>query len=441
MLKVNFKKILIVTATLFAGSFLYAQDGAYSGFTPYSIFGIGDISKPGTAYNRSMGGVGIANRNNRYINYLNPAAVTARDTLSFMSDFGLASTNKYFRQDDLKSGNNTFNINDFVISFPVYKSSAMYFGLAPFSNVGYTFSSTITDPNIIGKTGVVSYTSGGSGNMYDLFGGAGVTLWDRLSLGAQLSYYFGHLEKSTSLSFSNSSYRSIYGGNNLQLSSVTGKFGIQYEIPVGQSANLTLGATYKLSSKMKGYVEDYKYATISSVTDTLSYNSDTLKFRSDKIKMAGEIGVGVALKVRDKFMVEVDYVRSDWSNSNFTNTPGFSNIAQNAAFSTTCAESFRGGIEYTPNRNDIRYYSKRITYRAGGYYDKEYYLVNNNPVKTVGITFGATLPIFRWYNGLTVGVDLGQRGYTTDHMVRERFVNFNIGFNLFDMWFQKVRYE
>ena len=66
---------------------LYAQDGTYGAYSPYSIFGIGDISKEGTAFNKSMGGTGIAMRNRRFINYLNPAAVTARDTLSFMADF------------------------------------------------------------------------------------------------------------------------------------------------------------------------------------------------------------------------------------------------------------------------------------------------------------------------------------------------------------------
>ena len=34
-----------------------------------------------------MGGLGIGVRDNRYINYNNPAAITERDTLSFMQNF------------------------------------------------------------------------------------------------------------------------------------------------------------------------------------------------------------------------------------------------------------------------------------------------------------------------------------------------------------------
>ena len=84
---------------------------------------------------------------------------------------------------------------------------------------------------------------------------------------------------------------------------------------------------------------------------------------------------------------------------------------------------------------------KTCTYRAGLYYDQEYYTVNNMSVNTFGITIGATLPVFRLYNGLTLGVDFGQRAANRHDMIRERYVMFNIGFNIHDIWFQKPRYN
>ena len=71
------EKIFLLSVFLIIGAVASAQDGTFGAYSPYSIYGIGDISKEGTAYNKSMGGVGIASRNNRFINYLNPAAVTA----------------------------------------------------------------------------------------------------------------------------------------------------------------------------------------------------------------------------------------------------------------------------------------------------------------------------------------------------------------------------
>ena len=82
--------LLVFLASLLGGGMrLSAQTGAGNAHTPYSIFGVGDVIPQGTAYHKSMGGVGIASRNRKVINPLNPAAVTARDSLAFMGDFSL----------------------------------------------------------------------------------------------------------------------------------------------------------------------------------------------------------------------------------------------------------------------------------------------------------------------------------------------------------------
>ena len=79
MLKGKVSKILLFVVMSFCAFPMFAKNEAYNAYTPYSMFGIGEISKQGTAYNKSMGGVGIATRDKRNINILNPAAVTARE--------------------------------------------------------------------------------------------------------------------------------------------------------------------------------------------------------------------------------------------------------------------------------------------------------------------------------------------------------------------------
>jgi len=143
------ERVFLLAVFLVISVCVSAQDGTYGAYSPYSIFGIGDISKEGTAFNKSMGGVGVATRNNRHINVLNPAAVTARDTLAFMADFGLVQNNTVYRQGDRRSAHNTFNIYDFVMTFPIYRSSAFKVGITPYSDVGYDFSSIEKDPAII----------------------------------------------------------------------------------------------------------------------------------------------------------------------------------------------------------------------------------------------------------------------------------------------------
>ena len=57
------EKIFLLSVFLIISISMSAQEGTYGAYSPYSIFGIGDISKEGTAYNKSMGGTGIATRN------------------------------------------------------------------------------------------------------------------------------------------------------------------------------------------------------------------------------------------------------------------------------------------------------------------------------------------------------------------------------------------
>jgi hypothetical protein len=144
-------------------------------------------------------------------------------------------------------------------------------------------------------------------------------------------------------------------------------------------------------------------------------------------------------------MIEADYTRSDWRNSGMNTRDGFcGNIiggTGRSVFSTSVSEAWRAGVEYVPARNDIRYYYRKIAYRAGVYYKNDYYMLDDNKISAYGITLGATLPIFPGYNGITLGMDFGQRGSMKNNMIRETYINFSIGVNLFDIWFQKHQYQ
>ena len=294
------ERLVLVAVFLVIGFCVSAQDGTYGAYSPYSIYGIGDIAKEGTAFNKSMGGVGIATRNRKFINFTNPAAVTARDSLSFMADFGLDAHNTVFRQGDLRSDHNTFNIYDFVMTFPIYRSSAFMVGLTPFSNVGYDFSSIEKNPEIIGNTGNIEYDSYGNGSVYQAFIGAGVTLWKNLSVGAEAIYYFGNLDKITNMNYSNDSYRSLNSGNEITVRGLTGKFGLQYEQRLGGDMSMIIGATYRLGTNMKGYSKNFRYATQSNVVDSLRHTVDTLSAAG--MKFGDEIGIGISVKNGDDYM-------------------------------------------------------------------------------------------------------------------------------------------
>jgi len=424
---------LVVAVLLLAGLPLGAQNGTYSGYSPYSVYGVGDLHAAGTAYNASMGGVGIATRNKRFVNTMNPASITARDSLSFMADYSLSGKASLFRQDDLKSAKTLFNINNFVISFPMWRKTAFMAGIAPYSDTGFSMSyvdKITSGDQSIGYTGQRAYGAYGDGGLNQFFAGASVLLWNRLSLGAQYNMVFGTIAKYSSSSFSDASYRSQTLGDTLQVRAHTAKFGLQYEQPVG-TGKLTLGATYRLKAKVTGHA--IEYSNISEM-DLGSHD-----LADDNISLGDELGVGLAYSGGDKWMVEADYIRGNWSGSNFDAVRGFRNNGT-YSFSTSAAQSARLGFEITPNRNDIRYYLKRCTYRLGAYMDQSYYQVDGQNIMSAGITLGMTLPVYQGYNGITFALDLGQRGFGST-FVKENYIGFHVGFNIFDIWFRKPQYQ
>ena len=434
------RKILhkvLLSALLAACAAVSAHGQATGTYTPYSIYGVGDLSQPGSAYSKTMGGTGVAVRNNRYLNLINPAAVTARDSLSFMADFSLYNDNKMFQQAGVKSASNTVNINDLAMSFPIWRKSAMMVGIMPYSDTGFGYSFNYTDPQLIGQTGNITYSATGTGSLYKAFAAAGVTLFKRLSLGVQWNYYFGKIDKVYATTFNDASYNGILNGTSGNITGNGFKFGVQYEQPLGTKHSLTVGATYSLPVNLTGTMESYRYSSGSAVSDTLSYRVDYLG-QDSKVQLPSEIAVGIAFQERGRWVATFDYSRSDWRGSGLDGARGFT---ASSLFSATTAQTFRAGFEIVPNRNDIRYYFNHVAYRVGAYHKKEYYLLDGKQVASTGITLGVTLPIVNNYNGFTIGVDLGQRGALSGEMIRERYVNISIGFNLFDIWFRKPQYE
>ena len=428
---------ILLTALLAAGAAVPAHGQATGTYTPFSIYGVGDLSQPGSAYSKTMGGTGVALRNNRFLNLINPAAVTARDSLAFMADFSLYNDNKMFNQDGIRSASNTFNINDLAMSFPIWRKSAMMVGVMPFSDTGFGYSFNYTDPQLIGQTNNITYAAAGTGSLYKAFAAAGVTLFKRLSLGVQWNYYFGKIEKTYTTTFNDASYNGILNGTTGEITGNGFKFGVQYEQPVGTKHALTVGATYSLPVNLKGSMESDRYSAGTAASDTLYYKADRLGVDS-KVQIPSEIAVGVSFQERGRWVATFDYSRSDWRGSGLDGARGFT---ASKLFTASTAQSFRAGFEIVPNRNDVRYYFNRAAYRVGAYHKKEYYLLAGQQVASTGITLGMTIPIVNFYNGFTIGLDLGQRGSLGGEMIRERYFNISIGFNLYDIWFRKPQYE
>ena len=305
-MSIRIKGILFILAVFAASGRLSGQTtDALGTYTPYSLFGIGDIARQGTAFNRGMGGIGIGVRDNRFINYLNPASITARDTLSFMLDFGLNQHNFYNSNGDINSAYNTFNMQNVIFTAPIYKKSALIVGITPYSNVGYKFKAVENDDELVSKYGDIQYQKEGEGSINQFVVGGAVNLLENFSVGAQYVYYFGSLDKYSNIYFgSTTSVRNIINRWDYSVSAHSAQFGLQYFASIGKKMEITAGATYRLKSKLKG---DLKREVIASDN---SYSKDTIvnsTIKDPNLHIPSEIGFGVSLRKRDKWMIGADF--------------------------------------------------------------------------------------------------------------------------------------
>lgn len=438
--------LAVLAALLFPGFWQQAaaQDDvvAGNGYSPYSLYGFGDPVRLGTSYSLSMGGMGIGDRNVRYINLLNPAAVTAREAKSFMMDFGLENRNVLYQGNAatslsetatgvLKSANNVFNMHHIAATLPIGGKGAFKLGVMPYSTVSYNFRADETSETLIADVGDIRYNKGGAGGLYQAVLGAGVTLWNRLSLGADLDYYFGKINRWSSATFTtSSSYRSIETGWRYNVSCFGGKLGMQYTQPFSRALSATLGVTYGFDTKLRGSETQYAFGETSAATDTIRFNAVSL----ENYRIPAELGVGFTLRSAERWMFGFDYTRQDWTGLTFDGYPSVD-------FSTGVAQNFRAGFEVTPNRFDVRHWMRRLTYRAGAYREQAYFSLNGQSIVSTGVTLGVGIPVFRYYNSINVGLELGQRGTLNSNLIRERYFLFTISFNLHDIWFIPVLYN
>ena len=179
------KKVLISAVFATASVFAFAQSSTNS---PYTRFGLGDLSDQVFTSNAAMGGVGNALRSNRHINPINPASYTSVDSLSFMFDVGFSMKSCNYEENNIRSNARNSSFDYLAIQFRLHPRVGMAIGFTPFSTVGYNFNSTSYASNSI--TVSVTNTTTGDGGTNVIFGGLGLTIIDILSIVANIVYLF-----------------------------------------------------------------------------------------------------------------------------------------------------------------------------------------------------------------------------------------------------------
>jgi hypothetical protein len=162
---------LAVAAMLVVPVSAMAQTSSINAFSPYSMYGIGELQTPGVVAQRSMGGVGLGMRSSVMVNPLNPAAYSLTPRQGFLFDFGVEGVNFYNRQQKYADGAqttsrtsyNTFNFHDIAFQLPLARRLGLGFSLTPYSSVGYRVSADEQSDDVWGNIGRVQYLYAGEG--------------------------------------------------------------------------------------------------------------------------------------------------------------------------------------------------------------------------------------------------------------------------------------
>jgi hypothetical protein len=209
--------------------------------SPYSRFGLGLMNQPGFVRNRALGGIGIALRDNRYINYLNPASYSAVDTMSFLFDFGIMGHYTYSETSTRSDKYYGMNMDHLALAFPITKWWAASFSVLPYTKVGYSIVEQDYDKNI----GFIEYLYSGNGGINQLNLGTSVKFLGHFSLGANLKYLFGSIDLNRTARFSSSLSRSY---SEVVSSTIISDFifdlGIQYSQDFLEKYNITAGVIF-----------------------------------------------------------------------------------------------------------------------------------------------------------------------------------------------------
>ena len=405
----------------------FPQNSSTNTFSPYSIFGLGDPGPKGLTRNRAMGGISSGVRSSSSINFENPAALTAQDSLSFMLDFGFGGYAQSIKSSEGNVTNSSFNIQHFAFSFPITKWMAASAGVLPYSNVGYKMFNRESNPNILSTIGDVNHVNEGEGGVSKMFLATGFKVLPYLHLGVTMNYYFGNITRSTNIIFpTNPLYLNLITTDKLSVSHVNFKFGAQAIKKIDNLKSLTVGLTFEPEMKTSLGQERFAKSIGGAYSDTVSYTKTR-----PKITLPSSVSAGVTYTHQDKLVAGMEFVYQDWSNAKLP-TLG-------ERFDQTT--SYRLGVEYTPNRFDLKSYLKHISYRAGAYYTTPMAKMNNTNINDYGLTFGAGLPFKNTKSSVNFSVETGQRGTNTNNLIKENYTFFSVSLILYDFWFYKPKFN
>ena len=430
------KKVIGIVLASAVSMAAFAQSGTNS---PYSQFGLGVLSEQSCGFNRGMNGLGLGFHEGNQVNYLNPASYARLDTLTFLFDAGISLHLTNFSEKGVRRNAKNANIEYVVAGFKAARRLGLSFGLIPFSNVGYQYSTSQALTAQPGST-ILTNTYTGTGGVRQAYLGIGWEPIKGLALGANMSYMWGDYNRRLINSYSDGSVNNLVHQYTIDIRSYKVDFGAQYTAKVSAKDYITLGLTFSPTHKIGGKPQLQEILTNSqtNVSDTTSYGGDF------DLNLPNFFGVGMMWNHNDKWKVGADYTLQQWSSVKFPSyeiVGGFSSFALRDNVLTDRHKLTLGG-DFCPAPFSRNFFN-RIHYRAGVSYATPYIKVYGNDGPTeMSASIGFGIPIINPYNNRSfLNVSAQWVHSTAKNYITENVFRINVGLTFNELWFKKWKLE
>ncbi len=396
--------------------------------SPFSKFGIGDLTNTGLAQNQGMGGIGISNPSNWYLNNLNPALLVFNRVTVFQAGVQLEKINDSDGTNSHKFASG--NLNYLAIAFPVKLNKwTTSIGLMPYSHVNYKLSFA---DYATGSTVPINRLESGTGGINQFYWSNGVAINRYLSLGVKASYLFGSIVTQESNIFVSSAvgtYASVYVRDYFHGLNFSGGLSFHKDSLFHRDYRLNIGLIYSANSDLSN--QHYVRYELKSTSGITIDSATVVNNIGGKTHIPQNFGAGLSFGKINKWTVGGDFTFNDFTSFNgFTNSIGIPTVGYRSGV----------GMEITPDPYDYTNYLNRITYRVGASYEKLPYLVNGNPLRDVAGTFGFSIPVGR-ASTVDLGIKIGKRGVLPQSTIEENYFRVYFGITFNDQWFNKRKFD
>ena len=428
-------KFLYTALSIFLLFSTTAQAQRATTSSPYSRYGLGEMRGDALPQLRAMGGITTGIRHlNGYgnINLGNPASYSALGLTTI--DVGLFGNITELSNNSLTENSYNFSLSHINFGIPLGRPGGISFGIMPFSDVGFSYAI----PGRIDTTDIRNVYAGAGGTT-KAYLGYGIQITKNFSVGVNASYIFGTLERINSVEFPGD-----IGALNVRIDSsqyVKGfsfDYGLQYFQPLGNNVNLTVGYAGTAGSPLNVSTSQVKTRTPTSVEDdqeNLPQDSiSVIEGMKQQITMPMKHSIGFSIAKGNNWLIGGDFNYAKWSDFRVgDNNPHL-----------TDSYGFAIGGQITPDVTSVNYFGV-VDYRLGFKYNKSYINIGNQDINRMALTVGFGFPLPSLFGTsfykINFATEFGQMGTLSNNLVRERYINFNLGFTLNDSWFRRRYYD